>query len=95
MALSVRQPLIARSRPALSTTRPSRVLAGKIVCSAQPHEDIRKSFAAPMAAMVAAAMIAGAFVPDEAIAAKSSGRAGGSSGFSARKSYSAPSSPSM
>lgn len=91
MALTMRTPLLSRSsaRPTMSTR--SRVLAGRIVCSAQPEDKRDNNFALPLASMVAAAMIAGAFVPDEALAARSSGRAGGSSGFSARKSYSAPS----
>jgi len=73
-------------------SRPS--VARITACQAQQDEKVRSAVALPlasMAAMVAAAMIAGAFVPEEALAARSSGRAGGSSGFSARRAAPAPS----
>lgn len=46
-----------------------------------------KAVALPLASMVAAALIAGAAMPEDALAAssRSGGRVGGSSGFSARK----------
>ena len=85
MALSLRKPLLS-ARPALPATR--RV--AKIVsCQSQQDEHIHKAIALPLASMVAAALLAGSFCPEEALAARSGGRSGGSS-FSARKSYSAP-----
>ena len=80
-------------KPLLTTrhVRPiSRPSVARITCQAQKDEQIRTAMALPLASMVAAAMIAGAFAPEEALAARSSGRAGGSS-FSSRRSAPAPS----
>eukprot|EP00195_Chlamydomonas_chlamydogama_P013807 CAMPEP_0202898704 /NCGR_PEP_ID=MMETSP1392-20130828/7155_1 /ASSEMBLY_ACC=CAM_ASM_000868 /TAXON_ID=225041 /ORGANISM="Chlamydomonas chlamydogama, Strain SAG 11-48b" /LENGTH=176 /DNA_ID=CAMNT_0049584707 /DNA_START=81 /DNA_END=611 /DNA_ORIENTATION=- len=77
-----------------STALPVRAVAARssrcvrtVVCRAQNTENdvVRKAVALPLASMVAAALVAGAVVPDEALAAKSSGRVSGSSGFSSRK----------
>jgi len=70
-------------------SRPS--VARITACQAQQDEKVRSAVALPLASMMAAAIIAGAFVPEEALAARSSGRAGGSSGFSARRAAPAPS----
>ncbi len=76
-----------KSTPLAAAQLSSR--APSVVCKAKAQwtGDEKKSFSAlPLATMVAAGLLAGAFTPDEAIAANSSGRAGGSSrGFSARK----------
>ncbi len=85
MALLMRKPLLS-ARPAL----PRRVVSKAVVCRASVEENIRKAVAVPLASLVAAALLAGAFAPDEALAARSSGRAGGSSGFSSRRSAPAP-----
>ena len=84
----MRKQQISMARPALTTRR----VVSKVICQANKdgEDSIRKSVALPFAAMVAAAMVAGAFSPEEALAARSSGRAGGSSGFSARRAYSPP-----
>lgn len=78
---------ISVASPALPTR--ARV-SPRLVCRAQlpgrDEEDARrKAMTLPVATMVAAALLSSAFVPDEALAARSSGRAGGSSGFAARK----------
>jgi len=56
----------------------------------QNFGDVLQSVKAPLAALCAAALLTGAIVPEEALAARSGGRVGGSS-FSARRS--APSAP--
>ncbi|KXZ56826.1 hypothetical protein GPECTOR_1g745 [Gonium pectorale] len=75
-----RAPMLS-ARPAVSR----RV----VVCRAQKEETSPvKAVALPLASMVAAALIAGAAMPEDALAAssRSGGRVGGSSGFAARKS---------
>lgn len=62
-----------------------------VVCKAKQQTDaeaprsVHERMALPLAGMVAAAMLAGAFVPEEAMAARSGGRVGGG-GFSGRSS---------
>jgi hypothetical protein len=64
--------------------RASRAARPAVVCQAQ--KDGQNLLALPMATLVATAMITGSMVmPEDALAAKSSGRVGGSSGFAARK----------
>lgn len=55
--------------------RSARAGARKIVCSARKTE--QTSVAQPMVAAVAAALLMGAAMPDNALAARSGGRVGG------------------
>lgn len=71
--------------------------ARRIVCQAgaKPEEPsmLQRAVSVPLAGMVAAALMASAFLPEDAFAAsRSGGRVGGSSGFSSRRS--APAAPS-
>lgn len=61
-------------------TAPARARAPvRVVCQAvKPEAEQRNVLAAPVAGLVAAALLTSAFVPDEALAAKSGGRVGGS-----------------
>lgn len=83
----------------LSSSASVRVQAAKlpraqrVLCLAQKSPvqrvaDVCQRAALP--AMVAAILVAGAFDSNEALAAKSGGRVGGSSGFSSRRQQSAP-----
>jgi uncharacterized membrane protein len=84
MALAMKKSVL--SRPVITTQRRATL---RVLCQSQSNDDkFRQAIAMPIASMVAAALIAGAVVPEQALAARSSGRAGGSSGFSARKSAS-------
>jgi uncharacterized membrane protein len=66
--------------------RPARQLCRKVVvCKAEQQFSIQK-LALPVATASLALMLSGAFFPEDAMAARSGGRAGGSSGFSARRS---------
>ena len=69
------------ARPALLRSR----VAPRVVCQAQNDDGFRKALAVPLASMVAAAMVAGALMPEVAEAGRSGGRAGGGGGFSSRK----------
>eukprot|EP00955_Chlamydomonas_euryale_P093810 364808-Chlamydomonas_euryale.AAC.16 len=87
---------VSTSRPSLA--RPSRAgaLRTPLVVRAsaeQPQNTIfSKAGSATLAGLVAVSMLGSAMVPDEALAARSSGRAGGSSsGFASRRA--APSRP--
>lgn len=66
-----------------------RVARRAVVVKAQQDDSPNpiQKMALPLASMVAAALIAGAAMPEDALAAssRSGGRVGGSSGFSARK----------
>ncbi|KAG2442626.1 hypothetical protein HXX76_002711 [Chlamydomonas incerta] len=66
-----------------------RVARRAVVVKAQQNESANpvQKMALPLASMVAAALIAGAAMPEDALAAssRSGGRVGGSSGFAARK----------
>ncbi len=82
--------MMLQSRVASGIRAPvQRSVRRAIVCQAQKPEQTNpmKAVALPLASMVAAALIAGAAVPEEALAAsqRSGGRVGGSSGFAARK----------
>ncbi|GFH23776.1 hypothetical protein V8C86DRAFT_2604551 [Haematococcus lacustris] len=55
-----------------------------VLCRAA-QQDSESRMALPLAALVAAAMLTGSAIPSEALAAKSSGRVGGTSGFKSRK----------
>jgi hypothetical protein len=68
-----------------------------MVCrAAKPEEEgERKLSAAPLAAMVAAGLIAtSAVAPEEALAARSGGRAGSSAGFASRRAAAPRAAPS-
>ncbi|GIL42807.1 hypothetical protein Vafri_183 [Volvox africanus] len=87
--------LLQRAGP-IRAVRPSqRATRRVVVCQAQKPEDVgpMKAVALPLASMVAAALIAGAVLPEDVLAAssRSGGRVGGSSGFASRKSAAAPS----
>lgn len=63
-----------------------------VVCAAGPREEERslaQKLALPAAALLGAALLMGA-TPDVAEAARSGGRVGGSSGFSARRRWAGP-----
>lgn len=86
MALAVRNSV--GTRAALSVARP-RPATLRVVCQAhqqkpeKPEDHVNK-FALPVATLVASALVCGAIVPEEALAAKSGGRVGGSS-FKSRR----------
>lgn len=84
MATFAVKPLSVRRAP--FAVRASRPAVARVVCSATKNEAKpgERRAAPAVAALVAMSLIAGAFVPDDAMAAKSSGRVGGS-GFSARR----------
>lgn len=76
-------------QPTCRLVRRSLALQRQTICSAQrPQPDQAESavrrFAMPLTAAVAAALIISAGAPDEALAARSGGRVGGSSFRSAR-----------
>ncbi|PNH05862.1 hypothetical protein TSOC_007845 [Tetrabaena socialis] len=81
--------MLQRSAPIRASRPVSRSTARRVVvCQAQKPEEASplKIMALPLASMVAAALIAGAAMPEDAMAAqRSGGRMGGYSGFSARK----------
>lgn len=85
MALAVRV-----AKPALSLRGPGvsrRAAAPRVLCSAKKADGQQAEaprVALPVAALVGAALLTSALVPEEALAAKSSGRVGGS-GFSSRR----------
>lgn len=83
MAIALRTPVGLRT----SSVAPARSRAAvRVICKAQPEEHVTKKFALPVATLVATAMLSGAMImPEEALAAKSSGRVGGSSGFKSRR----------
>ncbi|GIL73185.1 hypothetical protein Vretimale_4768 [Volvox reticuliferus] len=82
--------LLQRSGPIRAARPTQRATRRVVVCQAQKPDDVgpMKAVALPLASMVAAALIAGAVMPEDALAAssRSGGRVGGSSGFSSRKS---------
>lgn len=59
----------------------------------EPHRHFAASLAMPLAGFVAAAMLAGALIPEEAMAARSGGRVGGG-GFSSGRSMGRSAAPS-
>ncbi|GLC44393.1 hypothetical protein PLESTB_000474500 [Pleodorina starrii] len=81
--------MLQRAGPIRAARPTQRSACRVVVCQAQKSEDVSpmKAVALPLASMVAAALIAGAAMPEEALAAsqRSGGRVGGSSGFAARK----------
>eukprot|EP00798_Chlamydomonas_sp_ICE-L_P018169 gene18169-24601_t len=77
MALSMKQTSIAR--PTLGVAR------RPVVCQAVKPESESRKVPVAIASVLAAMMMSGAFVPDEALAARSGGRAGGGN-FSSRRS---------
>lgn len=91
MALQASRRGLGLSSSKAFAARPARV-ASRIVCAAQkPEHEQQQHVALPVAALVAAALLASSVAPEEALAARSGGRVGGSS-FSARRS--APAGPS-
>lgn len=78
------------SRARVSSAVPRRVL----ICSAKQQEEevplAKKMALGSVAAALAAALLVGAAVPEDAMAARSGGRVGGSSFRSARPAPSAP-----
>eukprot|EP00798_Chlamydomonas_sp_ICE-L_P004920 gene4920-34690_t len=80
MALSMKQSSIGR--PTLGVARrPAR----PVVCHAAKPESASRQVPVAIASVLAAMMVSGAFVPDDALAARSGGRAGGAN-FSSRRS---------
>ncbi|GFR41054.1 hypothetical protein Agub_g1698 [Astrephomene gubernaculifera] len=83
--------MLQRAGPLRAGTQPVPRAAARrvVVCRAQKSEDASpvKVMALPLASMVAAALIAGAALPEDALAAsqRSGGRIGGSSGFASRR----------
>lgn len=82
MALALRTTPGAGLRAPLPARR-----AVRVVCQATKEEASPVSkMALPVVSLLATALVSGAMVfPEEALAAKSSGRVGGSSGFKSRK----------
>uniref|UniRef100_A0A7S0WG54 Uncharacterized protein n=1 Tax=Chlamydomonas leiostraca TaxID=1034604 RepID=A0A7S0WG54_9CHLO len=77
MATMLRASARVGMRPAL----PSR----KAIVVKASQESAVNRLALPVVTVCTAAMLAGAIMPEEALAAKSSGRVGGSSGFKSRR----------
>ncbi len=83
-------PTMLSLKPLNASLKPALPARKRVALVAQSQKDDRPQLATlPLATMVAAALLSGTFSPEEALAARSSGRAGGSSGFSSRK-YSRP-----
>lgn len=79
-----------RARAAAPASRAVAIRRPLVCLAAQKEAEqvpLAQRVALPLASMVAAAMMAGAAFPEEALAAqsRSGGRVGGSSGFAARK----------
>lgn len=91
----LRAPVRTQAYHKVSSRSSHRPLARPVLASARPPTDedkksLHEQLAVPAAAVMAAALFFAA-TPDEALAARSGGRVGGSSGFSQRRS--APSAP--
>ena len=86
--VQMQQKMALGSRPVLPVRAAARPAVPRpVVCRAfkQPeHEKGGARLALPVAALVATALVSGAIVPDEALAAKSQGRVGSSSGFKSK-----------
>jgi hypothetical protein len=79
--------MMLKRAPVMSSA-PRVARRSAVVVKAQQNESANpvQKMALPLASMVAAALIAGAAMPEDALAAsRSGGRVGGSSGFAARK----------
>lgn len=90
-ATAVRPQLAGRTSAfrASSSRLPSLPQRALVVRAAQEERSLHEKLAAPAAALLGAALLFAA-TPDEALAARSGGRVGGSSGFASRRAAPAP-----